>query len=203
MGPHARRRASGTGESQQPRGALRPARVVRHRTAAAARGLPGCRGARRRRVVPRADGACLVRRQGRAVVAQPADGIGLRHRVAAEAHGPQRDAQAHPREMGRVRLTRAGLGPWALGLGLWTLGTNWLWAQSNGLLESTFFDGASHPAIGYGVRPADDPVAKLEGALERGEARLEFDSSSGYLRSLLQALDVNVDTQLAVFSKTS
>jgi hypothetical protein len=86
-------------------------------------------------------------------------------------------------------------------LGLWA-GALGVWAQGAGL-ETTFFDGVSHPAIGYGVRPTDDAVARLDRALATGATRLEFDSGSGYLRALLRALDVNTDTQLAVFSKTS
>jgi hypothetical protein len=100
-------------------------------------------------------------------------------------------------------MKRTALRPWALGLSLWALGTAWLWAQAPSQLESTFFDGASHPAIGYGTQPPDDPVALLARALDAGEARLEFESGSGYLRSLLRALDINPDTQLAVFSRTS
>ena len=98
--------------------------------------------------------------------------------------------------MARIRLTLVGFGLWALGFG-------WLQAQGSGQLETTFFDGASHPAIGYDTRPPDDPVARLARALDTGEARLEFESGSGYLRSLLRALDINADTQLAVFSRTS
>jgi hypothetical protein len=104
--------------------------------------------------------------------------------------------------MDRIHLMRTGLRPWALGLSLWALGAGWLWAQ-NGSLESTFFDGASHPAIGYFDRPPDDAVARLDAALDAGQARLEFESGSGYLRSLLRALDIDSDTQLAVFSRTS
>jgi len=88
-----------------------------------------------------------------------------------------------------------------LALGLWAA-ASWLSAQGTGL-ESIFFDGASHPAIGYGVRPADDAVARLDGALQSGEVRLDYDSRSGYLPALLRALDIHTDTQLAVFSKTS
>jgi len=93
-----------------------------------------------------------------------------------------------------------------VGFGLWALGSNWLEAQGgqgSGTLESTFFDGVAHPAIQYGVRPADDAVARLDRALATGEAHLEFEVGSGYLRSLLRALDIDTDTQLAVFSKTS
>ncbi len=39
--------------------------------------------------------------------------------------------------------------------------------------------------------------------LEAGTATLEYELGSGYLRALLRALDIGVDTQLAVFSKTS
>jgi hypothetical protein len=48
-----------------------------------------------------------------------------------------------------------------------------------------------------------DPVAGLSRQLERGEVSLEFRSGSGYLRSVLDRLDVNVDSQVLVFSKTS
>lgn len=50
---------------------------------------------------------------------------------------------------------------------------------------------------------ADDPVARLGKQLERGEAQLEFRSDFGYLQSLLDRLDVRVDSQVLVFSKTS
>ncbi len=51
--------------------------------------------------------------------------------------------------------------------------------------------------------PAHDPVAELARRLDRGEARLEYRPGSGYLRSLLEQLDINVDSQVLVFSKTS
>jgi hypothetical protein len=97
--------------------------------------------------------------------------------------------------MARVRLILVGFGLWALGFG-------WLLAQGPGL-ETTFFDGTSHPAIGYGLQPADDAVARLDAAVESGQVRLEYDSRSGYLPALLRALDISTDTQLVVFSKTS
>jgi hypothetical protein len=49
----------------------------------------------------------------------------------------------------------------------------------------------------------DDPVARLARRIERGETSLEFRPDSGYLRSLLDRLDIHVDSQLLVFSKTS
>ncbi|HEV8394629.1 MAG TPA: hypothetical protein VGQ37_10160 [Vicinamibacterales bacterium] len=86
---------------------------------------------------------------------------------------------------------------------MWALGFGWLSAQGPGALESTFFEGRTHPAIAYDLRPADDAVARLDRALEAGEAKLEFEPGSGYLRSLLRTLQIDPDTQLAVFSKTS
>jgi hypothetical protein len=50
----------------------------------------------------------------------------------------------------------------------------------------------------------NDPVALLARQIERGETQLEYDSGGwGYLRSLLKHLDINIDSQILVFSKTS
>jgi len=60
------------------------------------------------------------------------------------------------------------------------------------------------PAIQYGDVPVDDPVARLSKQLESGKAKLEFTRGGlGYLPSLLKNLNLNVDSQLLVFSKTS
>ena len=48
-----------------------------------------------------------------------------------------------------------------------------------------------------------DRVTRLAGQLERGETTLEYREGFGYLPSLLERLDVRVDTQTLVFSKTS
>lgn len=60
-----------------------------------------------------------------------------------------------------------------------------------------------HPAISYRIAPRTDPVAQLNARLLAGTATLAFDGPSGYLRSLLNALDIPVESQMAVFSKTS
>jgi hypothetical protein len=60
-----------------------------------------------------------------------------------------------------------------------------------------------HPAIGYRIVPRTDPVARLSERLLAGTATLAFEGPSGYLRSLLDALDIPVESQIAVFSKTS
>lgn len=49
----------------------------------------------------------------------------------------------------------------------------------------------------------NDPITRLNQRLTRGEARLEYRDGVGYLPSLLEHLDINLDSQTLVFSKTS
>src|SRR4051794_3681048 len=51
--------------------------------------------------------------------------------------------------------------------------------------------------------PLRDPMSRLAAALESGEVTLDYRDGVGYLPSLLKQLDVNVDSQMLVFSKTS
>ena len=72
-------------------------------------------------------------------------------------------------------------------------------AQFDGL-----FDGSpEHPSIDYADRPARDPVAELNRKVQDGAVELKFDASQGYLRSVLKALNVPIESQIVVFSKTS
>jgi hypothetical protein len=59
------------------------------------------------------------------------------------------------------------------------------------------------PPINYRSSELNDPVAKLEKRLERGELKLHYDSRHGYLKSVLDALHISVSSQTLVFSKTS
>ncbi len=52
-------------------------------------------------------------------------------------------------------------------------------------------------------RDPDDPIARLDRQLQKGETTLEYRPGWGYLESLLEHLDVKVDSQILVFSKTS
>jgi hypothetical protein len=79
-------------------------------------------------------------------------------------------------------------------------GVTWAIAQQ---LEETFYIPLDDPAIQYGQRPANDPVARLEQRLEGGQAKLEASNGWGYLPSVLKQLGVNPDSQALVFSKTS
>ena len=61
----------------------------------------------------------------------------------------------------------------------------------------------NHPAIAYFTRPPNDAVSELNRRLAQGAVRLQFETGSGYLRSVLEQLHVPVESQMAVFSKTS
>jgi hypothetical protein len=51
--------------------------------------------------------------------------------------------------------------------------------------------------------PLRDPVSLLNQRIRQETIQLRFEKRAGYLRSVLDALDVPVESQLAVFSKTS
>ena len=59
-----------------------------------------------------------------------------------------------------------------------------------------------HPAIQYASRPTSDRVARLNRTLAQGGQSLQRDDRTGYLRPVLEALGVPIDSQLLVFSKT-
>jgi hypothetical protein len=69
--------------------------------------------------------------------------------------------------------------------------------------ERPFVPPVNHPAIGYGVRERQDPVANLQRDIQDDKVRLKFEGEDGYLRSLLEALHIPVESQMAVFSKNS
>ena len=57
--------------------------------------------------------------------------------------------------------------------------------------------------INYLSAPAHDPVARLQERLDRGEVRLNHEDKQGYLKSVLDLLQVSATSQTLVFSKTS
>jgi hypothetical protein len=61
----------------------------------------------------------------------------------------------------------------------------------------------NHKAIAYSTTPVSDPVAQLDEKLASGAVRLQHEGPGGYLKSILAALDVPVESQMLVFSKTS
>lgn len=70
-------------------------------------------------------------------------------------------------------------------------------------LSSTFTNWLNHPAIEYPAQTTTDPIAELDARVKNGKASLEYDATSGYLRSLLSSLNVPIDSQIAVFARDS
>jgi len=70
-------------------------------------------------------------------------------------------------------------------------------------LGGMFSGGLQHPAVQYYTRAVTDDVFQLNRKIQEGEVRLKFAEPDGYLRSLLEALNIPIESQLVVFSKTS
>ena len=70
-------------------------------------------------------------------------------------------------------------------------------------LPDTYFDELSVPAVAYATQRPHDSIARLNDRLGDGSVTLVSEPNSGYLRSVLKALQIPVESQLAVFSKTS
>jgi hypothetical protein len=66
-----------------------------------------------------------------------------------------------------------------------------------------FRESEDHPAIEYSTAPLADAVAVLNRRVATGAVKLAFDRDNGYLTSVLQALQVPKESQIAVFSQTS
>ena len=76
-------------------------------------------------------------------------------------------------------------------------------AAVGGQLGNTFEDLVREPAIDYFRTPPSDPVARLKQRVDTGEVQLTFDPAHGYLRPVLEALKLSIDSQILVYSKTS
>lgn len=59
------------------------------------------------------------------------------------------------------------------------------------------------PPIDYTKTATSDRVARLQEAMDRGDVKLRYDEAHGYLRSVLERLEVPISSQMLVFSKTS
>jgi hypothetical protein len=88
-----------------------------------------------------------------------------------------------------------------------TLGVGYAVALAIAQPQPAAIDGIvpiDHPAIAYRAAATQNPVAMLSDRLQAGLLELKPDpSASGVLRSLLDALDVPVESQLAVFAAAS
>lgn len=66
-----------------------------------------------------------------------------------------------------------------------------------------FSDSFNHPAIRYLDTPLHDAATELNQRLQDGRVQLTFEPGSGYLPSVLKALNIDVDSQVLVYSETS
>ena len=67
----------------------------------------------------------------------------------------------------------------------------------------SFVASRDNPAIAYSSAAVTDRVAALNQRILEGRGHLTFDARGGYLRSVLDALDVPVESQVATFAKNS
>ncbi|MBI4471926.1 MAG: hypothetical protein HY646_04610 [Acidobacteria bacterium] len=58
-------------------------------------------------------------------------------------------------------------------------------------------------AFAWAAAEPGDPVAQLQRKIDGGETKLVFDASTGYLKSLLEKLNVAISSQVLVFSKSN
>jgi hypothetical protein len=89
--------------------------------------------------------------------------------------------------------------PWFAVTAIWTVALAAAVAQSR-----TAFPGTldQHPAIDYRGGALTDVVSGLQRDLSAGSAPLAFDGPQGYLRALLARLNVPIESQVLLFSKT-
>ena len=59
-----------------------------------------------------------------------------------------------------------------------------------------------HPAIDYRSSALTDPITALQREMAAGQAALDFDGPQGFLRSMLARLNIPVESQILLFSKT-
>lgn len=69
--------------------------------------------------------------------------------------------------------------------------------------RDVFVESRLVPAIDYDKAPTHDPIARANARLADGSLKLTYERDNGYLRSVLAALDVPVESQSLVFSQTS
>jgi hypothetical protein len=69
--------------------------------------------------------------------------------------------------------------------------------------SGAFDQSINHPAIKYLTADTDTVVDRMNAKLRDGSAKLVFDPKTGYLKSVLELLDVPVESQVMVYTQTS
>lgn len=76
-------------------------------------------------------------------------------------------------------------------------------ADTDRLVVSAARYEQEYPVIGYSGPATHNRVWRLKQQLDSGRLKLDWDPKWGYLPSLLRLLEINIDSQVLVFSKTS
>ena len=84
-------------------------------------------------------------------------------------------------------------------LSAWTCSLAVLFIAAPAPAQLTF----EQPPINYLGAAPNDPVSRLQQRIDAGTTTLQYDTRLGYLKSVLQQLDVPASAQALVFSKTS
>ncbi|MCU1320862.1 MAG: hypothetical protein JWM43_511 [Acidobacteriaceae bacterium] len=93
--------------------------------------------------------------------------------------------------------------PWlAVALCLLT-GEALLWSHAQIAVRNQGYVPFSEAPINYRSEDLSDPVAKLQQRLDASKAKLVYEPEHGYLKSVLKELEIPLDSQTLVFSKTS
>src|SRR5690349_1342379 len=66
-----------------------------------------------------------------------------------------------------------------------------------------FVESRDHAAIQYTRGETTDRIARLSAELADGRVTLASEPGTGYLRSLLDRLNIGIDSQVVVYSQTS
>ncbi len=68
-------------------------------------------------------------------------------------------------------------------------------------LDGSYMLPLDDPSIQYANPAIFDPVTRLQQRLDRGETKLAYDATLGYLPSVLENLKTPVSSQMLVFSE--
>jgi hypothetical protein len=90
-----------------------------------------------------------------------------------------------------------------LALGLGSFVAAGTWASVDAQRAGAFMGSSEDPAIAYTTAPLNNAVVDVNRKLQDGTLKFTFDTRSGFLQSALDALQLPVDSQLLVFSRTS
>lgn len=86
---------------------------------------------------------------------------------------------------------------------LCTFATAISWAAEPAPVPGSLRYDTEYPTIPYSGPATHNAIAQLQGRIDRGEVKLEYHPTRGYLDSLLKALNISPASQVLVYSKTS